>query len=103
MSAKPVFGIDVAKAELVIADAVDSPIIRLPNQIPTIRRWLKQLPGSCRFGWESTSDFHRPLVELAHAAGHDVCLLDPQMRAARTVIPWRGNEFPQSNGESICR
>ena len=69
-------GIDVSKAELVIARDDAEQIEAISNNIPSIRCWLKSLPGGSRIAMEATGIYHRQLARLAHEAGHQLYLLD---------------------------
>ena len=72
-------GIDVAKAELVVANAArGSAVDRVPNQKRAVRRWLRSLPAGARLGVESTGRYHELVVQLACEQGHQVYLLNPR-------------------------
>lgn len=71
------FGVDVAKAELVIASD-GGPPITLANSPAEIRRWLRRQPGLVVLGMEATGDYHRTLADSAVAAGHRVHVLSPR-------------------------
>lgn len=76
MEVRPIhIGIDVSKSTLVIADEDDS-ITEIPNEIQSLRGWLKTLPGPARIGVEATGIFHVELIERAHQAGHAVYVID---------------------------
>jgi transposase len=87
MPAAQVFGVDVSKAELVIACLGSTRIETLRNNQRAIGRWLAQLPEPALIGAESTGSLQQPLLEAAYAAGHQVFLLDPRaVKAFRRVI-----------------
>ena len=69
-------GVDVAKAELVIAQ--DSHVRTLDNGKRAIVTWLKSLPAGSTIALEATNRYHLLLADLAHAAGHTVYVLNPQ-------------------------
>lgn len=69
-------GIDVSKAELVIARSDTNTIEALSNNVSVIRRWLAALPDGCRFALEATGTYHRAVAQLAFSKGHRVYLLD---------------------------
>lgn len=74
---KPVsdwIGIDVSKAEIVLDDG--QAITCLPNQTTAIRAWLRGLPGPGRIAIEATGNHHRKVLDLAHAAGHRLFVID---------------------------
>lgn len=69
-------GVDVAKAELVIAQSWTVNLVRLPNDAKTIRAYLKALPGPVCIAVEATNVFHFTLVDLAHQLGHTIYVVD---------------------------
>lgn len=69
-------GIDVSKAELVIARSDSDRLEPIPNHASSIRRWLKALPKGAKIAIEATGTYHRTLAELAHQQGHLIYLLD---------------------------
>lgn len=76
---QPIFvGVDVSKATLAVAVHGVEGVIALANQAGAIRAWLRQLPASCHLAVEATNTYHRQIVQLAHAAGVMVYVLDPQ-------------------------
>jgi transposase len=71
-------GIDVAKADVVIATHGDNAARSIANTATPLKAWLKTLPpGSC-LGLESTGSYHELLAGLAHDAGFTVYLLNPK-------------------------
>jgi len=70
-------GIDVAKAELVIA-VVDHPewSATISNRADQIKRWLNRLPTGSRIAVESTGEYHRALVTLAQEGGFSTYVLN---------------------------
>lgn len=72
--AEHIVGIDVSKAELVIEDGIALRCI--DNNARSIKAWLRSMPGPMWIAIESTGTFHRQCVELAHAAGHRLYLID---------------------------
>lgn len=73
MTQSMLFGVDVAKAELVIYDGSRQVIV--PNQRAAIRRWLRSLPAGAVLGMESTGIYHQLLADLAVAAGFKVYVI----------------------------
>lgn len=72
-------GVDVAKAELVVADTAKGPAVdRLPNQKRAVQHWLRSLPAGTRIGVESTGRYHELLVQLACDQGLQVYLINPR-------------------------
>ena len=63
------YGVDVAKAELVIARKGEPGICTIANEAGAIGLWLKTLPPGSTVAMESTGRYHRLLVELATASG----------------------------------
>ncbi len=69
------FGVDVSKAELVIATPGEAVQV-LANDARSIDHWLATLAGPCWFALEATSTYHLALAQAAHRQGHRVYLLD---------------------------
>lgn len=70
----PDFGVDVSKESLQIDSAQES--LQIPNDVSSIRRWIKRLPPGRCFALEATGSFHVCFARLAHAHGHTVYLID---------------------------
>lgn len=77
MQAETLFaGVDVAKAELVIAKTDASPQLTIRNEPTAIGRWLRSLaPGSC-IAMESTGRYYLELATRAAQAGMKVYVLN---------------------------
>ena len=72
-----VFGVDVAKAEVVVAAADERmPRKAICNERKALAAWLHTLPAGSIVAMESTGMHHRLLAELAHAAGMRVYVLN---------------------------
>ncbi|WP_185269131.1 IS110 family RNA-guided transposase [Halopseudomonas xiamenensis] len=69
-------GIDVSKAELVIARNDTKQVETIKNTAAAIKRWLTSVPAGSRIALEATGVYHRLLTQLAHEAGHPLFLLD---------------------------
>lgn len=73
-------GVDVAKAELVIAKhdpgLVVGCTITVPNTGDAIAAWLAGLPAGSRIAMESTGRYHGLLAQLALQTGHTVYVLN---------------------------
>jgi transposase len=73
-------GVDVAKAELVIAQhdptLAKPPGLTVTNTLTGITAWLATLPSHSRIAMESTGRYHGLLAQLAHQAGHTVYVLN---------------------------
>ena len=61
-------GVDVAKAELVVARHGQTGSRTLPNQAQAISAWLRELPDGACLAMESTGRYHQMLASLAQAA-----------------------------------
>lgn len=68
-------GVDVSKAELVIAQA-GAALRRVSNDVAGISRWLEQVSGPALMAMESTGRYHRLLAQLAQQAGLTVYVLN---------------------------
>ncbi len=78
MSVQPyLVGVDVSKAELVICQHPDSPLVVLDNEPGAIGDWLRGLGAAplC-VAVEATNTFHLELVEQSHRRGHTVYVVD---------------------------
>jgi transposase len=73
-----VYGVDVCKANLVIAKYEMQPLVEVDNRAEAIAAWLGQLPREAVIAMEATGGYHRLLAHLAHAAGMRVYVLNPQ-------------------------
>lgn len=78
--AKPVesvmVGIDVSKAELVVARSDSRDVEKIANTSRAISGWLKSLPAGSQIALEATGTYHRQLATLAHQRGFELYLLD---------------------------
>jgi len=82
------YGVDVAKAELVLANG--GQITTIANQSRAVKAWLSQLKAPALIAMESTSTYHQLLADLAFAAGHRVFVLNPkQLKHYRTATQGR--------------
>jgi len=71
-----IFGVDVAKAELVVASHGRPGTCQVPNQATSIKAWLRHLPGGSTVAMEASGRYHQLLASLAHAAGMRVYVLN---------------------------
>lgn len=71
------FGVDVAKKTLVVHCHNGSATRTLGNDRPSISAWLAGLPAGAVIACESTANYHRLLLDLAHAQGFRCYLLNP--------------------------
>lgn len=77
MQASPlIFGVDVAKAELVAAGLDKNSVRHVPNEEGAIESWLAELPKGSVVAMESTGKYHQLVARLAHAAGMRVYVLN---------------------------
>lgn len=74
-----VYGVDVAKAELVIGQAETETLLRIANTPQDIAAWLAQLPAGSWVAMEASGHYHQLLAHMAHAAGMVVYVLNPQL------------------------
>lgn len=70
-----VYGVDVAKAKLVIGQYEAEALIEIENAPEAIAAWLASLPAGSVVAMEATGAYYRL---LAHAAGMAVYVLNPQ-------------------------
>lgn len=72
-----VYGVDVAKSELIIAGP-DAACAKVSNSASAIGQWLADIPVGSFVGMESTGTMHRLLAQLAHHHGMTVFVLNPR-------------------------
>ena len=73
-----VYGVDVSKAKLVVAQDDVQTLAEVDNRPESIAAWLAGLPKGAVVAMEATGIYHRLLAHLAHAAGMRVYVLNPQ-------------------------
>lgn len=73
-----VYGVDVSKAKCVVASYDSEAVIDVPNQLPELAQWLREIPVGSIVAMEATGAYHKLLASLAHAAGMQVFILNPQ-------------------------
>lgn len=71
-------GADVDSRFIELAVYGESEGERIDNTRPAIRAWLAAQTGPVELAVEATGRYHQTLVELAHAAGVTVFVLNPQ-------------------------
>lgn len=69
-------GVDVAKAELVIASATQRRSVSIANDAASISNWLRDLPPHALIAMESTGRYHGLLAHLACKMGLKVYVLN---------------------------
>jgi len=74
-----VYGVDVSKAKLVIAQYDVQTLSAVDNRPEAVAVWLADLPQGAVVAMEATGAYHRLLAHLAHAAGMHVYVLNPQV------------------------
>ena len=73
------YGVDVAKAELVLGQAESAATQCIANTPQAIAAWLVQLGAGSVIAMEASGHYHRLLAHMAHAAGMVVYVLNPQL------------------------
>jgi len=73
-----VYGVDVAKDELMIGQAESEVPLRVANTPQAIAPWLAQLPAGSSVAMEASGHYHHLVAHLAHALGMIVYVLNPQ-------------------------
>lgn len=71
-----IVGVDVAKAELVVAVHTEAGSRKVANTVQAISAWLGTLGQDSIVAMEATGKYHRLLAQLAHAAGMRVFVLN---------------------------
>lgn len=73
-----VYGVDVSKAKCVVGSYDSEVVIEVANQLPELVKWLREIPVGSIVAMEATGAYHKLLASLAHAAGMQVFILNPQ-------------------------
>ena len=76
LTSQTVVGIDIAKAEIVVYRSDLQTTDTIKNDRTALKRWLKTLPAQSAIAVEATNIYHLDTVELAHAMGHQVYVVD---------------------------
>jgi transposase len=71
-----IYGVDVAKDELVVAMHGYSPVRAISNERKAIDAWIGTIPRGSLVAMESTGIYHRLLAQRAHDAGMQVYVLN---------------------------
>ncbi len=69
-------GVDVSKAELVIATDPERRPLSIANTAASILSWLREIPSHALIAMESTGRYHGLLAQLASEAGFKVFVLN---------------------------
>lgn len=76
LTLQTVVGVDIAKAEIVVYRSDLQTTVAIKNDRTALKRWLKTLPAQSAIAVEATNIYHLDTVELAHAMGHQVYVVD---------------------------
>ena len=76
LTSQTVVGIDIAKAEIVVYRSDLQITDTIKNDRTALKRWLKTLPAQSAIAVEATNIYHLDTIELAHAMGHQVYVVD---------------------------
>jgi transposase len=76
LTSQTVVGVDIAKAEIVVYRSDLQTTDAIKNDRTALKRWLKTLPAQSAIAVEATNIYHLDTVELAHAMGHQVYVVD---------------------------
>lgn len=74
--AAAIVGVDVALSELVVGQRDIQKTECVRNERSAILLWLQRLPSGSAIAVEATNTYHLDLVEMAHAMGHRVFVVD---------------------------
>src|SRR4051812_46741550 len=79
MQSPLLIGVDVAKAEVVVACSQNSrPVHSVANTQAALRKFLRSLPPHSSIAMEATGAYHQCLADLAHQLGFQVYVLNPK-------------------------
>ena len=73
-----VYGVDVSKAKCAVVSYDCQAVMEVQNQLPELAKWLRAIPAGSIVAMEATGAYHKLLAGLAHAAGMQVFILNPQ-------------------------
>ena len=91
-------GIDVSKDELEIYNWQSESSSQIRNERQAISAWLKTLQGSVRIAVEPTSHYHLTLIELAHAQGVVIYVVNArQLSHYRAAVNLRHKSDPHDS------
>ena len=76
LTSQTVVGVDIAKAGIVAYRSDLQTTDTIKNDRTALKRWLKTLPAQSAIAVEATNIYHLDTVELAHAMGHQVYVVD---------------------------
>jgi transposase len=76
LTSQTVVGVDIAKAEILVYRSDLQTTDAIKNDRTALKRWLKTLPAHSAIAVEATNIYHLDTVELAHAMGHQVYVVD---------------------------
>ncbi len=76
ITSQTVVGVDVAKAELVVYRTDLQETFTIVNEPGPVKKWLKSLPAGSLIALEATNTYHVATVEMAHAMGHTMYVID---------------------------
>ena len=96
-------GIDVAKAELVIATEPAAAQIHLRNSRSAIGKWLRTVPPGTYIAMESTGRYHQELAHLASLAGMKVYVLNARDVYFYTKALGKRGKTDASDAQVIAR
>jgi transposase len=90
-----VYGVDVAKAKLVIGDYDGAVLVTIDNTPTAIAQWLTTVARGSIVAMEATGAYHQVLAALAHAAQMRVFVLNPRaLKHYAEAIGQRGKTDP---------
>ena len=98
-----IIGVDVAKSWLDIYDAEQGEPTRIDNSDKGIEAWLRGLSGPARIAVEATNRYHERFVELSHAQGHWIYVIDAfRLSRYRDAVGHRA-KTDRSDAELLAR
>lgn len=97
------FGIDVAKAELVVHGFGERAVHALPNTAKDIERWLDALPENSAVAVESTGSFYLGVARACVARGIPVYVLNAQRVRHYAKGVGRGAKTDRLDAQVISR
>ena len=95
-------GVDVSKYRFDVFELASREAHSFPNTLESIEQWLDCFQEPIQVAIEPTNSYHELVIEVAHARGHQVYVVDPH-RLVR-ISPMPGQRFTvRQAGVSACR
>jgi transposase len=97
------FGVDVAKDNVVVSDSHER-VRTVANNQTAMADWLGSLPSGSTVAMEATSHYHKPLADMAFAQGFKVIVFNPKdvLHYAKCVSPRAKTDRVDAKVIALC-